>query len=122
MKGINLHSIIKKSVVCYMSLEGETVIGTFFADNSGVFTGVHFRSSICPNFIKEDNAAFNETEKSGMTGFCCEVTDIQTHWRDYNNTELSVSFDEGKTFHRVHVLTIEGGIITDTGSILPTKH
>lgn len=119
---MNLHNIIKKSVVCYMSLEGETVIGTFFADGFGAFTGIHFRSSICPNFIKEDNAAANETEKSGMTGFCAEVTDIQTRWREDDSRELFVSFDEGKVFHRVHVLTIEGGIITDTGSILPTKH
>lgn len=119
---MNLYSVIRKSTVCYLWLEGEPVIGTFFADNSGVFTGVHFRSSICPNFIKEDNAAFNETEQSGMTGFCCEVTDIQTRWRDYNNTELSVSFDEGKTFHRVWVLTVDGCVISDTGSILPTKH
>ena len=119
---MNLQTIIRKSTVCYLWLEGEPVIGTFFADNFGVFTGVHFRSSICPNFIKEENAAANETEKSGMTGYCCEVTDIQTHWRDDNNIELSVSFDEGKTFHRVRVLTVDGTAISDTGSILPAKH
>lgn len=121
MKGMNLHSIIKKSVVCYMSIEGETVIGTFFADSFGAFTGIHFRSSICPNFIKQDNAAAGETEESGMTGFCAEITDIQMRWREDNSRELYVSFDEGKIFRRVHVLTVEGGIITDTGSILPTK-
>jgi hypothetical protein len=122
MKGMNLHSVIKKSVVCYMSIEGETVIGTFFTDGFGAFTGVHFRSSICPNFIKQDNAAANETEESGMTGFCAEVTDIKMRWNEDNSRELYVSFDEGKIFRRVHVLTIEGGIITDTYGILPTKH
>jgi hypothetical protein len=120
MKGMNLHSVIKKSVVCYMSIEGETVIGTFFTDGFGAFTGVHFRSSICPNFIKQDNAAANETEESGMTGFCAEVTDVKMRW--HPNRELYVSFDEGKTFHRVWVLTVDGCVISDTGSILPTKH
>ena len=119
---MNFYSIIRKSAVCYLTLEGETVIGTFFNDGFGAFTGVHFRSSICPNFIKEDNAAANETEESGMTGFCAEVTDIQTRWREDDSRELFVSFDEGKTFHRVRVLTIEGGIITDTYGILPAKH
>lgn len=122
MKGMNLHSVIKKSVVCYMAIEGETVIGTFFNDSFGAFTGIHFRSSICPNFIKEDNAAANETEESGMTGFCAEVTDVKMRWREDNSRELYVSFDEGKTFHLVRVLTVDGCVISDTGSILPTKH
>ena len=119
---MNLHSVIKKSVVCYMSIEGETVIGTFFNDSYGAFTGISFRSSICPNFIKEDNARAGETEESGMTGFCAEVTDIKMRWLEDNSHELYISFDEGKIFRRVHVLTVEGGIITDTGSILPTKY
>jgi hypothetical protein len=83
---------------------------------------VHFRSSICPNFIKHDNAIFNETEESGMTGFCGEVTDVKMRWREDNSRELYVSFDEGKTFYRVRVLTVDGCVISDTGSILPTKH
>lgn len=119
MKGMNLYSVIRKSTVCYLWLEGEPVIGTFFADSSGVFTGVHFRSSICPNFIKEDNEAANETEQSGMTGFCAEVTDIQMRWREDNSRELCVSFDEGKTFHRVRVLTVDGCVISDAPGILP---
>ena len=122
MKGMNLYSVIRKSTVCYLFLEGEPVIGTFFADSSGAFTGVHFRSSICPNFIKHDNAAANETEESGMTGFCAEVTDVKMRWREDNSRELYVSFDEGKTFHFVRVLTVDGCVISDTGSILPTKH
>lgn len=116
---MNLQSIIRKSTVCYLWLEGEPVIGTFFTDGSGVFTGIHFRSSICPNFIKEDNAASNETEQTGMTGFCAEVTDIQSRWLDYDNLQLGVSFDEGKTFHRVRVLTVDGSIISDAPGILP---
>ena len=119
---MNLHSVIKKSVVCYMAIEGETVIGTFFNDSFGAFTGIHFRSSICPNFIKEDNAAAGESEESGMTGFCAEVTDIKMRWNEDNSRELYVSFDEGKTFRRVRVLTIEGGIITDAYGILPTSN
>ena len=118
---MNLQSIIRKSTVCYLWLEGEPVIGTFFTDSFGAFTGINFRSSICPNFIKQDNARSNETEESGMTGFCAEVTDIQTRWREDNSRELCVSFDEGKTFHRVRVLTVDGSIISDTGSILPAQ-
>lgn len=116
---MNLYSVIRKSTVCYLFLEGEPVIGTFFADGSGVFTGIYFRSSICPNFIKQDNERSNETEQSGMTGFCAEVTDIKMRWRDDNSRELFISFDEGKTFHRVHVLTVDGCVITDTLGILP---
>jgi hypothetical protein len=122
MKGMNLYSVIRKSTVCYLWLEGEPVIGTFFADSSGAFTGVHFRSSICPNFIKQDNAAANETEESGMTGFCAEVTDVKMRWNEDNSRSLYVSFDEGKSFRRVWVLTVDGCVISDTGSILPTKH
>lgn len=118
---MNLQSIIRKSTVCYIWLEGEPVIGTFFVDGFGAFTGINFRSSICPNFIKEDNVKMNETEESGMMGFAAEVTDIQTRWREDNSRELCVSFDEGKTFHRVRVLTVDGSIISDTGSILPAK-
>ena len=118
---MNFYSVIRKSTVCYLWLEGEPVIGTFFADSFGAFTGVHFRSSICPNFIKEDNAASNETEQSGMTGFSAEVTDVKMRWREDNSLELFVSFDEGKTFHLVRVLTVDGSIISDTGSILPAK-
>lgn len=116
---MNLHSVIRKSTVCYLFLEGEPVIGTFFADSSGVFTGIHFRSSICPNFIKQDNEAANETEQSGMTGFCAEVTDVKMRWLKDNSHKLFVSFDEGKTFHLVRVLTVDGCVISDTGSILP---
>ena len=119
MKGINLYAVIRKSTVCYLWLKGEPVIGTFFADNLGVFTGVYFRSSICPNFIKQDNERRNETEESGMTGFCAEVTDVKTRWRDDNSHDLLISFDEGKTLHLVHVLTVEGSIIRDTPGILP---
>lgn len=115
---MNLTSIIRKSTVCYLWLEGEPVIGTFFTDGSGVFTGIHFRSSICPNFIKQDNEAANETEQSGMTGFCAEVSDIQMRDQE-DERELYVSFDEGKTFHRVRVLTIDGSVISDTPGILP---
>jgi hypothetical protein len=57
-----------------------------------------------------------------MTGFCAEVTDIKMRWNDDNSRELYVSFDEGKTFRCVHVLTIEGGIITDAYGILPANH
>ena len=121
MKGINLYAVIRKSTVCYLWLEGEPVIGTFFADNSGGFTGVYFRSSICPKFIKRDNARSNKTEESGMTGFCAEVTDIKTRRQDDNSHKLLISFDEGKTLHLVYVLTVDGSIIHDTGSILPTK-
>jgi hypothetical protein len=119
MKGMNLQSIIRKSTVCYLWVEGEPVIGTFFADSSGLFTGIHFRSSICPNFIKEDNAAAGETEESGMTGFCAELTHIQMWQRKDNSIDLCVSFDEGKTFHSVHVLTVDGRIISDAPGILP---
>lgn len=119
MKGMNLYSVIRKSTVCYLFLEGEPVIGTFFADSSGIFTGIHFRSSICPNFIKQDNETAGETEQSGMTGFCSEVTDIKMRWLDDNSHKLFVSFDEGKTFHLVRVLTVDGCVISDTGSILP---
>lgn len=122
MKSMNLQSIIRKSTVCYLWLEGEPVIGTFFIDDFGAFTGIGFHSSICPNFVKEDNAKLNETEESGMTGFAAEVTDIQMRWREDNSRELYVSFDEGKSFHRVWVLTVGGCVISDTGSILPTKH
>ena len=115
---MNLTSIIRKSTVCYLWLEGEPVIGTFFTDGSGIFTGIHFRSSICPNFIKQDNEAANETEQSGMTGFCAEVSDIQMREQE-DERELCVSFDEGKTFHRVCVLTVDGSIISDTPGILP---
>lgn len=93
---MNLTSIIRKSTVCYLWLEGEPVIGTFFIDGSGVFTGIHFRSSICPNFIKQDNEAANETEQSGMTGFCAEVSNIQTREhlfaRSRANRRMSASF------------------------------
>jgi hypothetical protein len=119
MKGMNLYSVVRKSTVCYLWMEGEPVIGTFFADSSGAFTGVHFRSSICPNFIKHDNDAANETEESGMTGFCAEVTDVKMRWNEDNSRKLFVSFDEGKTFHLVRVLTVDGTVISDTGSILP---
>lgn len=116
---MNLYSVIRKSTVCYLWLEGEPVIGTFFADNFGAFTGINFRSSICPNFIKQDNETANETEQSGMTGFCAEVTDIQMRWREDDSCELCVSFDEGKTFHRVRVLTVDGCVISDAPGILP---
>lgn len=119
MKGMNLYSVIRKSTVCYLWLEGEPVIGTFFADNSGAFTGIHFRSSICPKFIKHDNEAGGETEQSGMTGFCAEVTDIKMRWLEDNSRKLFISFDEGKTFHLVRVLTVDGCVITDTPGILP---
>jgi hypothetical protein len=122
MKGMNLQSIIRKSTVCYLWLEGEPVIGTFFIDDFGAFTGIGFRSSICPNFVKEDNAKLNETEESGMTGFCAEVTDVKMRWNEDNSRSLYVSFDEGKSFRRVWVLTVDGCIISDTGSILPAKH
>lgn len=119
MNDINLYSVIRKSTVCYLWLEDEPVFGTFFADNCGAFTGIHFRSSICPNFIKHANEIANETEQTGMTGFCAEVTDIQMRWREDDSRELCISFDEGKTMHRVHVLMVDGCIISDAPGILP---
>ena len=119
MKGINLYSVIRNSTVCYLWLKGEPVIGTFFTDDTGMFTGIHFRSSICPNFIKQDNKRSNKTEESGMTGFCAEVTDVKMRKRDDGDNDLLISFDEGNTLHLVCVLTVEDCLIHDTGSILP---
>ena len=99
MKGINLYSVIRNSTVCYLWLEGEPVIGTFFTDGTGMFTGIHFRSSICR--------------------FCAEVTDVKMRKRDDCDNDLLISFDEGNTLHLVCVLTVEDCLIHDTGSILP---
>lgn len=119
MKGINLYSVIRNSTVCYLWLEGEPVIGTFFTYGTSMFTGIHFRSSICPNFIKQDNKRNNKTEESGMTGFCAEVTDVKMRKRDDGGNDLLISFDEGNTLHLVYVLTVEGRLIHDTPGILP---
>lgn len=121
MKGINFNNILKKSIVCYLWIEGEPVIGTFVSDDYAGGSGIAFKSSICPNFIKQENAMFNETEKSGMTGFYSIISDFKIVEEPSGANKLLVSFDEGKTWHRVSVLTVEGVTLTDNGSILPTK-
>lgn len=121
MQGINFNNILKKSIVCYLWIEGEPVIGTFVSDDYAGGSGIAFKSSICPNFIKQENAMFNETKKSGMTGFYSIISDFKIVEEPSGANKLLVSFDEGKTWHRVSVLTVEGVTLTDNGSILPTK-
>lgn len=121
MQGINFNNILKKSIVCYLWMEGEPVIGTFVNDNHAGGSGIAFKSSICPNFIKQENAMFNETEGSGMTGFYSIISDLKIVKEPSGANKLLVSFDEGKVWHRVSVLTIEGRTLMDNGSILPTK-
>lgn len=98
--------------LCVINLHGENVIGEFFADEYSTFTGYSFRSSICPKFIHEDNARFNEECESALTGFASEVTSISL-----DGDDLLISFDEEYTvYHRVCELVVFGKNCYDTGS------
>lgn len=113
---MTLIDVLQKATVCSIWMEGEVVLGTFIKEPmSPLFTGIGFRSSICPRFIKQINAASGESEESGLTGFYAEVTDVKAT----EGRNLFVSFDEGKTYHRVRVLTVEGTIISDAPGTLP---
>jgi hypothetical protein len=66
---IALHQLVR------IKLEGEYVYGIFVED---VFmpTKIAFKSVICPDFIRRDNAIMGDSEEDGMTGFYCEVDSV----------------------------------------------
>ena len=117
---MNLISIIDKSILCSIWVEGEIVIGTFVKNRWNSLSGIAFESSICPHFIKRINKNNNETEESGMTGFYAQVTDIKVRTNDETDENQSyISFNDGKTFHRVNILRVDGCTIINTPGILP---
>lgn len=98
--------------LCIIRIENENVIGEFFTDNYSSYTGIVFRSSICPKFIDEDNAVFNETRESGMTGFAGEIKAVAI-----DGDDLLVAFDEEcSVYHRVYEIVAFGKNCYDVGS------
>lgn len=108
MQSLNIINLADKAAVCGIWLEGEIIIGTFVKDEYALFSGLAFKSLICPRFIKEEN----EKHGSDLTGFYAEVTDIKTRIENDGETKSFISFDEGKTFHLVNLLTFGGEIIS----------
>ena len=98
--------------LCIIRLENENVIGEFFADEYSTYTGYSFRSSICPKFIDEDNAAAGETRETGMTGYASEVKAVAI-----DGDDLLVAFDEEcSVYHRVYEIVAFGKNCYDVGS------
>lgn len=94
-KYIALHQLVR------IKLEGEYVYGLFVED---VFapSKVAFKSVICPDFIRRDNAISGDDEESGMTGFYCEVESVL-----YRNDDLYIAFPSIEReihFHYVEVI------------------
>jgi hypothetical protein len=94
-KYITLHQLVR------INLEGEYVYGIFVED---VFvpTKIAFKSVICPDFIKKDNAISGDDEESGMTGFYCEIDSV-LH-RDDNLYIAFPSINREIFFHYVEVI------------------
>jgi hypothetical protein len=98
--------------LCIIRIENENVIGEFFTDEYSGWTGVVFRSSICPKFIDEDNAVAGETRETGMTGFAGEVKAVAI-----DGDDLLVAFDEECIiYHRVYEIVAFGKNCYDVGS------
>ena len=92
---ITLHQLVR------INLEGEYVYGIFVED---VFvpTKIAFKSVICPEFIKRDNAISGDDEEDGMTGFYCEVDSVLR--RDDNLYIAFPSIHREIFFHYVEVI------------------
>lgn len=87
-------------LVC-INLEGENVYGIFVEDDF-VPSKIAFKSVICPDFIRRDNAIAGDSEEEGMTGFYCEV-DYVLHRGD----DLYIAFPSIEReifFHYVEVI------------------
>lgn len=98
--------------LCIIRIENENVIGEFFVEDHTSYTGIMFRSSICPKFIDEDNAVFGETRETGMTGFAGEVKAVAI-----DGDDLLVAFDEEcSIYHRVYEIVAFGKNCYDVGS------
>lgn len=102
-----LNKIINEGIICACKIEGEMVIGNFVQDEYGMFTGIAFKSLVCPRFIKEINKTFGDD----LTGLYNEVTDVKVRRDDEDKIETYVSFDEGKTFYLVNILTVNGKVL-----------
>lgn len=99
-----LNKIINESIICACKIEDEMVIGNFVRDEYGSFTGIAFKSLVCPRFIEEINKTFGDD----LTGSYSEVTDVKVRRDNEYNMETYVSFDEGETYHRVNILNVNG--------------
>lgn len=98
--------------LCVIRLENENVIGEFFFEEDPVYTGYYFRSSICPKFIDEDNAAFGEDRESGLSGYADEVKAAAI-----DGDNLLVAFDvECSVYHRVYEIVAFGKNCYDVSS------
>ena len=71
-----LKKYIVTSQLVRINLEGEDVYGIFVEENFTSKSRIAFKSVICPDFIKRDNAICGDDEESGMTGFYCEIDSV----------------------------------------------
>lgn len=98
--------------LCIIRTENENVIGEFFVDNYSSYTGVAFRSSICPKFIDEANTISGKTRESGMSGFASEIKAVAI-----DGDDLLVAFDdECSVYHRAYEIVAFGKNCYDVGS------
>lgn len=96
---MNITRLVDESVVVVLYLENEPVLGKFVKEKHGEYTGIAFKSIICPRFIKRGKDA-------GVTGFYCEISDIKTRYND-----VFISFDHGEKFTAVIIPTFYGEFI-----------